>query len=91
MPEFARHWFRDQQRPRRGASLACALLVGALACASAPAAEDVTFFESQVRPLLVERCVKCHGDKKQEGGLRLDSRRLGTRRRERRRCRSRQA
>jgi mono/diheme cytochrome c family protein len=32
------------------------------------------FFESRIRPLLVERCVECHGAKKQKGGLRLDSR-----------------
>jgi len=31
------------------------------------------FFETSVRPLLVERCQKCHGEKKQESGLRLDS------------------
>lgn len=31
------------------------------------------FFESTIRPLLVERCLECHGEKKQEGGLRLDS------------------
>lgn len=35
--------------------------------------EDLRFFESRVRPLLVERCYKCHSDKKQEGELRLDS------------------
>ncbi|MDB5388640.1 MAG: Planctomycete cytochrome [Planctomycetaceae bacterium] len=34
----------------------------------------VKFFEEQVRPILVERCQKCHGPVKQEGGLRLDSR-----------------
>ena len=32
------------------------------------------FFESHVRPLLVAKCLKCHGDQKQRGGLRLDSR-----------------
>lgn len=32
------------------------------------------FFEAQVRPLLVAKCVKCHGDAKQKGGLRLDTR-----------------
>ena len=32
------------------------------------------FFEKQIRPLLVEHCVGCHGEKKQEGGLRLTSR-----------------
>ena len=34
---------------------------------------DDDFFESRVRPVLVEHCLKCHGDKKQEMGLRLDS------------------
>jgi hypothetical protein len=32
------------------------------------------FFEDQVRPILIEKCQKCHGPVKQEGGLRLDSR-----------------
>ncbi|WP_165219700.1 PSD1 and planctomycete cytochrome C domain-containing protein [Aquisphaera insulae] len=31
------------------------------------------FFESKVRPILVARCLECHGEKKQKGGLRLDS------------------
>jgi hypothetical protein len=31
------------------------------------------FFEKQVRPVLVEHCHGCHGAKKQEMGLRLDS------------------
>ena len=35
---------------------------------------DVEFFERKVRPVLVEHCYECHGDKKQKGGLRLDSR-----------------
>ncbi|MCO6456117.1 MAG: DUF1553 domain-containing protein [Pirellulaceae bacterium] len=38
-----------------------------------PTAEQVRFFESEVRPLLVERCYKCHGQEKQKGDLRLDS------------------
>ncbi len=33
-----------------------------------------TDFENRVRPLLVDRCVKCHGPRKQESNLRLDSR-----------------
>jgi hypothetical protein len=32
------------------------------------------FFEARVRPILVEHCTRCHGAKKQESGLRLDSR-----------------
>ena len=35
--------------------------------------KDVAFFEQHIRPVFVNRCVKCHGSKKQEGGLRLDS------------------
>jgi hypothetical protein len=34
--------------------------------------EQLAFFESEVRPLLIEKCVKCHGEEKQKGGLRLD-------------------
>ena len=37
------------------------------------AADRVAFFESKVRPVLVERCVGCHGPEKQKAGLRLDS------------------
>src|SRR5262245_61571995 len=32
-------------------------------------------FARDVRPILANRCFRCHGPKKQEGGLRLDSRR----------------
>jgi hypothetical protein len=37
------------------------------------AADRVAFFESKVRPVLVERCVGCQGPEKQKAGLRLDS------------------
>jgi len=39
-----------------------------------PTPEQEAFFEKKVRPVLVARCLECHGEKKQEGGLRLDSR-----------------
>src|SRR6476620_2447331 len=32
------------------------------------------FFEKRVRPVLAEHCFACHGPRKQEAGLRLDSR-----------------
>ncbi len=38
-----------------------------------PTAEQLRFFETTIRPLLAERCYKCHGPKEQGGGLRLDS------------------
>ncbi|MFM7924364.1 MAG: DUF1549 domain-containing protein, partial [Planctomycetaceae bacterium] len=36
--------------------------------------ESEQFFEREIRPLLSEKCVGCHGAKQQSGGLRLDSR-----------------
>lgn len=56
----------------------CAVLAAALAAplAAGPTGspDDAQFFESQVRPVLAARCVKCHGPSKQESGLRVDSR-----------------
>ena len=39
-----------------------------------PTPEQVTFFETKVRPLLADRCFSCHGPDKQKSALRLDSR-----------------
>lgn len=41
-----------------------------LASALVPAAIN---FEDQVKPILEQRCFKCHGEKKQKGDLRLDT------------------
>jgi hypothetical protein len=38
------------------------------------APEAAEFFETRIRPVLVEKCLGCHGPKKQSSGLRLDSR-----------------
>jgi cytochrome c553 len=70
-----------------GAALALAALAPALPAAvtaaaqAAPAAqpmsaEDLQFFESRVRPILVDRCYKCHSRlaDKIKGGLMLDTR-----------------
>ncbi|MBA4187644.1 MAG: hypothetical protein C0467_06450 [Planctomycetaceae bacterium] len=45
----------------------------AVAADPAPTAEDIRFFEMKIRPLLAERCHKCHGAEKQKGDLRLDT------------------
>jgi hypothetical protein len=37
-------------------------------------ANEIEFFESKIRPILIARCLDCHGAAKQKGGLRLDSR-----------------
>lgn len=34
---------------------------------------DDTFFERKIRPILVDHCQSCHGEKKQKSGLRLDT------------------
>lgn len=39
-----------------------------------PPAEGKVDYKKQIETLLSERCFKCHGPKKQEGGLRLDRR-----------------
>jgi hypothetical protein len=38
------------------------------------AARHIEFFESRIRPLLINSCIECHGPQRQEGELRLDSR-----------------
>jgi cytochrome c553 len=49
-------------------------LYGSMPARAGDPARGAEFFESRIRPILVERCTKCHGPKKQESGLRLDSR-----------------
>src|SRR5687768_12555125 len=55
-----------------------AILVILLILPGAAGADDagLDFFESKVRPVLVERCYECHSNqsKKLKGGLKLDSR-----------------
>ncbi len=41
--------------------------------AAEPAPDQIQFFETKVRPILAENCHRCHGEKKQNGKLRLDS------------------
>jgi hypothetical protein len=52
----------------------CGLATAPALAGPARAGEGVAFFENEVRPVLVKSCVRCHGPKKSEGGLRLDSR-----------------
>ncbi len=61
----------------RGAALSIALI--AAWCGRSPAADDrpgIDFFESKIRPVLVERCQKCHSAAlaRPKGQLRLDTR-----------------
>lgn len=61
------------------AAIATVLAIGACPLPMSMAAEippeQLEFFETQIRPLLAERCFECHSaGKKQKGGLVLDSR-----------------
>ena len=55
-------------------------IVASIVCLSNASADDglnaeqLRFFETSIRPLLVEKCQACHGPDKQWGTLRLDSR-----------------
>jgi hypothetical protein len=52
-----------------------ALLMGiALLPSAPPASTQGEFFERRVRPVLLEHCARCHGERKQMSGLRLDTR-----------------
>ncbi|MFT5527015.1 MAG: cytochrome c553/mono/diheme cytochrome c family protein, partial [Pirellulaceae bacterium] len=59
-------------------TLASLFALGNIQCLCADETESAgnEFFEKQIRPLLVQHCFKCHGDKKQEGELQLSSREM---------------
>ena len=56
----------------RGSTILAVLLSGSVAIKAA-SPDGPAFFEAKIRPLFIEHCQKCHGEKKQEGGLRLDT------------------
>ena len=49
-------------------SLAALLLLGLPLCA-----QNKVDFTKQIAPILVQRCIECHGPDEQEGDLRLDA------------------
>jgi hypothetical protein len=53
--------------------MAVVLGIVPLARCAGPDTAASDHFEKKVRPLLVARCLKCHGGEKTKGGLRLDS------------------
>lgn len=53
--------------------LSCILATGVAQAADDASRAAAKFFESEVRPILANRCFKCHGEAKQSGGLRLDN------------------
>ena len=57
----------------RPCSITLIWLTSALLVSGAETAENIAFFEQNVRPTLDKYCYECHGEKKHKGGLRLDS------------------
>lgn len=47
---------------------------GAAVTSPGPTPEELRFFETSVRPVFVEHCQSCHGEKQQWAGFRVDSR-----------------
>ncbi len=58
----------------RSVSLAYCILIASAPVAFSAPPDATALFEKNVRPVLVEKCLACHGPQKQAGGLRLDSR-----------------
>ncbi len=74
------HWrhHRTKLLLRSTSRLAFLLLAATIHCHWVAAADrlsrrEIDLFENEVRPTLVAHCIKCHGAKKQEGGLKLTS------------------
>src|SRR5829696_6277030 len=58
-------------------ALGCATLaISPAGAAEPPSAGDIAFFEAKIRPVLVDKCYKCHGagEANRKAALRLDSR-----------------
>ena len=51
----------------------CLLLTLVIAATAGGAEPTVVDFARDIQPILTARCINCHGQKKQESGLRLDS------------------
>jgi hypothetical protein len=50
-----------------------ATLLTALITSRIGSCDEADFFERSIRPILVDRCLSCHGSNERSGGLRLDS------------------
>src|SRR6186713_3201207 len=62
-------------KTRLALPLAIATCAMTRALVAAPSAEQIEFFEKEVRPVLANRCYECHSaEKKTKGGLALDTR-----------------
>src|SRR5262249_54890941 len=63
-----------QHMPRTGSAGLLSVILFVLVTAGARGDDALDYFEREVRPVLVDTCQKCHGAKKQSGGLSLETR-----------------
>ncbi len=59
--------------PKPCSPLLTLILAALLLSPAARADEQTEFFEKRIRPVLLDHCLKCHGEKKSENNLRVDS------------------
>ncbi|MDA0283157.1 MAG: hypothetical protein O3B86_07360, partial [Planctomycetota bacterium] len=52
----------------------CAALLNVVSIVVAADHDGDYLFESRIRPVLIEKCFKCHGSEKASSGFRVDSR-----------------
>lgn len=65
--------FFPASNPRTASPIGILVIVASSLGAPARASDGEEFFETRIRPLLASHCTECHGGKKQEMSLRLDS------------------
>ena len=59
--------------PRTPLTLVAAAFGCAVSAHAAAPPEQIEFFEKNIRPILADNCLDCHGAHKHENGLRFDT------------------
>lgn len=73
LPDLSLRCFMLLQKRLNSAAILLAMILAAPNSGSA-APDDEHFFETRIRPVLIEKCFKCHGSEKASSGFRVDSR-----------------
>ena len=65
---------QHRQKQAMALLMGVAMLLSLAPFAVAATPEQERFFETNIRPVLIEQCASCHGAEKQKGGFRVDGR-----------------